>query len=346
MHKQYVPRASKVMSQKDYELFTVLAQSSQYRLQQVLYKLLKKYYKQVIHSPSYLMARGDIPVALVAHMDTVFTYLPENIYFDREKEVLWSPEGLGADDRAGVFLILKILELSDKNHKPTIIFTTDEERGGIGSFALVADFPQTPWPLKYIIQLDRRGERDCVFYENANSEFEKYVNAFGFETAWGTFSDISIICPTWGISGVNLSVGYEDEHFETETLHIKYTYFTLNKVLVMLNDIDNIGFFKYVKSPAKIRLGLYPIENDDDFDEDYYPFSSNSTSEKVCCQCKMLTPSSLMVPIKTNNMTRYVCGTCANRYVAWCDNCGQPFLVAEGHICPNGGNNDSNNTTT
>ena len=220
----------KNMPKEDYELFKIIVQSSQTKLQKILYKILKRHYKNIINTSDYIIAQGDIPVALVAHMDTVFKLPPEQIYFDRQQGVLWSPDGLGADDRAGVFLILKIVQVMKKNRKPTIIFTTDEEYGCVGAYQLTLNMPQAPWDLKYIIELDRRGQIDCVFYDDINEKFAEYVETFGFKTDWGTLSDISIICPTWGISGVNLSVGYEDEHQEIKTINIKWTYATYKKV--------------------------------------------------------------------------------------------------------------------
>ena len=74
-----------------------------------------------------------------------------------------------------------------------------------------------------------------LIYDDANKDFHEYVENFGFETNWGSFSDISIICPSWGVSGVNLSVGYEDEHFEIERLFISTMQKTILKVCKMFN---------------------------------------------------------------------------------------------------------------
>ena len=71
----------KNMPKDDYELFKIIAQSRQSKLQKMLYKLLKRHYKNIINTPDYILARGDIPVALVAHMDTVFKIPPEKIYY-------------------------------------------------------------------------------------------------------------------------------------------------------------------------------------------------------------------------------------------------------------------------
>lgn len=227
----------------EYELFCNIASVNQEALKGVLAKYLKKKYKKVEVTNDYIVAHGRIPIALVAHMDTVFKEPPKEFFYDTTKNVMWSPEGLGADDRAGVFAILSIIE---SGLRPHIIFTTDEEVGGIGAMRL-ADAGNPFKDLRYMIQLDRRGTSDCVFYDCDNPEFEVYVEEFGFQTAWGSFSDISELCPEWGIAGVNLSIGYQDEHSYTERLYVAPLLSTIGKVKKMLSEKD-IPSFKYIPS--------------------------------------------------------------------------------------------------
>jgi putative aminopeptidase FrvX len=81
--------------------------------------------------------------------------------------VIWSPDALGADDRAGVFAIIKILQ---SGLRPHIIFTTDEETGGYGAKALTSN--ACPFQdVRYFIELDRQGALDCVFYNCDNKHF-------------------------------------------------------------------------------------------------------------------------------------------------------------------------------
>ena len=204
--------------------------------------------KDLIITRQYIMAAGDIPVCLIAHLDTVFDqnkYKNKEIYLDTEHQVMWSPQGLGTDDRAGVFAILKLLKMG---YKPYIIFTQDEEKGCLGARALVHRYPKCPWKkLKYILQLDRRGEKDCVFYDCDNPDFTKYVESFGFETEWGTFSDISEIAPAWGIAAANLSVGYWDEHTHCERVALEWLEQTIEKVKKMLNMSDKAQRYEYIE---------------------------------------------------------------------------------------------------
>ena len=100
------------LTDKDYKSFQSLAVLSQDGLKKTLAQYVQNRYGEdkVLVRKEYIYAVGDIPVALVAHMDTVFKTQPQNIFYDKDKCVMWSPEGLGAEDRAGVFAIIKILQ--------------------------------------------------------------------------------------------------------------------------------------------------------------------------------------------------------------------------------------------
>ena len=97
------------LTKSELKLFEQLVSAPQRALKKALASFLKSKYTNITHTKDYLYAEGDIPIALVAHMDTVFTKLPTEIYYDRKKNVIWSPQGLGADDRAGVFAICQII---------------------------------------------------------------------------------------------------------------------------------------------------------------------------------------------------------------------------------------------
>lgn len=226
----------------------------QQQLKRILYKYLLTKYDKVYNDEFFIMAEGTIPIALVAHMDTVNSEPPHDIYFDKEQQVMWSPQLLGADDRAGIFAIIQIIEAG---YRPHIIFTTDEELGCVGSNLLVIKHSTAPFDLKYIIQLDRQGQRDCVFYGLDNPDFVKYVEKFGFEEDFGTFSDISVIAPTWKIAAVNLSIGYENEHTNIELLHLNWMFATIRQVTKMLQDADSAEYFKY--TPRYTSLSLTPL---------------------------------------------------------------------------------------
>ena len=224
---------------------------SQQKLYNFLYKFLFGHYgksKIITDAESeWMIAIGDIPVMLCAHLDTVFERPPINIFTDKEKHVMWAPAGLGADDRAGVYAIMNLIL---DGYKPSILFTTGEERGCIGAIKLVNNYPECPvYGLKCLIQLDRRNNGESVYYSCKNTDFEGWINSYGFYTNLGTFTDISVLCPAWGIAGVNLSVGYYNEHTTQEYLKYNELEETINKVTEMLQGISKQDKFIYIRDP-------------------------------------------------------------------------------------------------
>ena len=232
--------------------------------------LVQKYLLKMGYEPQwrdgYVYAKGDIPVLLVAHMDTVHKIKPTEIYYDPTEDVMWSPQGIGGDDRCGVYAIFEIL----KTHKPHVLFTEDEEVGGIGARKATETLNKPK--VNFMIELDRRGIKDCVFYDCDNQEFHEYIQKFGFEKAWGTFSDICKLSDAWDIASVNLSIGYNREHTTSEIIYPNVMKLTINKVRQILDDAKkNKKFFKYDKKVYQYKTYYYgnTIYDYDDWDWDY-----------------------------------------------------------------------------
>ena len=320
----------KTFKNSELKTFEQLASLKQSSLKKVLASFLKKHYPKVIHTKEYIFAEGDIPIALVAHMDTVFKAPPEEIFFDPVKNVMWSPDGLGADDRAGVFAIVQIIR---SGLKPHVIFTTDEEIGGLGASKLAElDCPFSD--LKYVIELDRKGSNDCVFYDCENPKFTEYVESFGFEYSFGSYTDICEFCPTWKIAGVNLSIGYRDEHSVSEVLFVGRMYSTIEKVKKMLADAVNLTEpFEYIPSPTRYNYA---------YGMNWYDWGSSVYGHDVskCRQCKKYFMEEELFPVvMLDKTTAFFCPDCLVDHVAWCKECQSayqkysPEAPSEG-ICP------------
>ena len=210
-------------------------------------------YENIEYTDDYILAEGDISILLIAHIDTVFNTEPsmDDFLYDNKKKILWSPYGSGFDDRAGVYAILKIL---DAGYRPSILFTTGEEMGGVGSTMLISKHPTPPIYAKFMIQLDRANRNDSVYYSCGNKNFEKMINSYGFKTAQGTFTDISIIGPEWDIAAVNLSIGYVDEHTFSERLYTDWCDATIEKVMDILDDADAMKSYSYQYDSTGFRF--------------------------------------------------------------------------------------------
>lgn len=177
---------------------------------------LLEYYNDVYTGDGFVFAKGTYPVLLVAHMDTVHKEVVKKIKYDGP--VISSPQGIGGDDRCGIYLILELI----KEYRCSVVFTEDEECGCIGAGKFTkSECSDMCENIKYIVEFDRRGNKDAVFYQCDNPDFEKFVQSTGyFKKAWGSCSDISIIAPALKIAAVNLSSGYHSEHTKNETINL------------------------------------------------------------------------------------------------------------------------------
>lgn len=163
-----------------------------------------------LDSGSGYYAEGTIPVLLVAHLDTVHTHRPDIICRSEDGRYLMSPDGIGGDDRAGVYMILLLMRECHCH----ILFCEDEEIGGIGAkkFAKSKLYPE----VNYIVELDRRGTNDAVFYNCDNPDFTEFICSFGFEENYGSFSDISVVAPHLDIDGVHLIGQHLTQHMDVK----------------------------------------------------------------------------------------------------------------------------------
>ena len=172
----------------------------------------------------FILVKGEVPIMLLAHLDTVHTEPVRDICKSKDRNILMSPQGIGGDDRCGVYAIVNAYELAVK--KPWLLFTCDEEIGGVGADYFCRIHQQGELPvevddMKMLIEIDRRGSNDAVYYDCANDDFEKYITSKGFKTAWGSFSDISVIAPELDVAAVNLSSGYYNAHTLSEYINRK-----------------------------------------------------------------------------------------------------------------------------
>lgn len=295
--------------------------------------LARKYGREnVISTPAYLIAKGEIPVAIIAHADTVFKTPPVEFFYDKEKNVMWSPDGLGADDRAGIFAVTKIVS---SGLRPHVIITTDEESGCVGATKLIHKYKEHPFDsLKFMIQLDRRGVEDSVYYDCANEEFEKFINNFGFKTAWGSFTDISTIAPIWGVSAVNFSVGYFDEHSKQERLYVDVLFHTIQKTQNIL---------QYVAENPEVPV--YEYIEDDYYGYKYhgqiwYDYGTAGLSKyapgeaDICCFCGTVMKKEDLINLHYDNVNDeyYICNNCySDMYeeIEWCCECKQGWFLTK-----------------
>lgn len=185
---------------------------------------------------SFIYVKGTDPYMLVAHLDTVHKALCTEIKYNFYKEkdniitALSSPQGIGGDDRCGVILILSLLKST--NFRPSILFTCGEEIGGLGAKEFTRIIKDID--VNFILEFDRRGDTDVVRYSDTSMELTKALESFGFKLSYGSFSDISIIAPHYGVSAVNLSSGYYKAHTTEEYVVVEHMESILDKTIKFL----------------------------------------------------------------------------------------------------------------
>lgn len=241
--------------------FAKLCRMSQADLKKYVAEQLKLTHDKVIDGDGYVFAQGEFPVLLVAHLDTVHKKLPAEIYYDKQNDEMYSPEGIGGDDRCGVYMIFEIL----KQFNCSVLFCEDEEIGTVGANKFVKTELADHLQFNYMIEFDRRGKNDAVFYDCDNPEFEKFITKEFFKTAYGSFSDISTLAPFIGCAAVNLSCGYYQAHTPAEYVvlnEMQEVIVQACKILARTTDTDK---FEYIES----KYGNWDKYDNWDFG-DYY----------------------------------------------------------------------------
>ena len=218
--------------------------------QKELFKYLKQEFKKATTKDGkYIYLKGEAPILLVAHLDTVHQEIVKQICISEDGNILMSPQGIGGDDRCGVYALLKIWETC--KIKPHLLFTCDEEIGGVGARAFAKDYDKNKslqvdlQNIKCMVEIDRKGNNDAVYYECGNKEFEAYITSKGFKTEIGTYSDIVDLSPVLQVASVNLSSGYYNQHTLHEYINIQELENVIERVIDIVNDTVYEDFPKY-----------------------------------------------------------------------------------------------------
>lgn len=184
---------------------------------------------------------GDSRSAFCAHIDDVSpkVFEVERVFDGR----FFSTTGqsiLGADDKAGVAVLLYLIEV----RKPgRYFFFVREEEGHLGSKAMKIARPELFAGLNKILSIDRKGYSSIVYRQGgitASPEFARELsNSFcergmflnpddtGISSDAAVFSDRIAEC-------VNLSAGYFKAHSPREICDMKF----LEKLAFAISDID------------------------------------------------------------------------------------------------------------
>ena len=166
---------------------------------------------------------GSRRILVNAHMDTVAS-APAEIIVEKHKDdvIVRSSNNqvIGADDKNGVWSVLRLL--SDKSVRVPIsaLICVSEEVGCVGSDFAMKNHAEWFKDCIFCVTIDRRGNTDIVIEnmdivlssDTMQKQLAEWGKAFGLRTTEGSISDVSNIVKSLEINGINLFAGYYNAH--------------------------------------------------------------------------------------------------------------------------------------
>jgi len=221
----------------------------------------------------WIYVDNDSPIMLVAHMDTI-TRNAKLKFRVKHNRITARNSVLGADDRAGVYAIMELLQMCKDNKipMPSVLFTNYEESGmqGVDAFIKTKKMEKN---MNIFIELDRRGRDEYVYYfHGMPKEVATWVESFGFKKDHGSMSDVMSLTEEYSIPHVNLSVGYYDQHTSREMLRPNELQETIDKVFAMICDpLEEL----HVVDGSAWNMYNYGYGDYGDYGGSYYPRKGN-----------------------------------------------------------------------
>jgi len=215
-----------------------------YGTEKELIKYLPSGYKEDGLGNYYILI-GDNPSNMfTCHLDTSCIYKENVTHVQSEQFIRTDGKTiLGADDKAGMVVILNMIE---KKVPGLYYFFIGEEVGCIGSGLLADNWEHFPYKdtIKKVISFDRRGTNSVITHQmygrccsdnfaeelsfrlNICSDLELEPDDTGIMTDSAKFIDLVPEC-------TNISVGYYKEHTFTESQDIQYLIKLCNAVCLI-----------------------------------------------------------------------------------------------------------------
>lgn len=209
-------------------------------LMQFSKEFISGYYENVFtNGDYYVYGKGSSRILIVAHADTVRKHNNLNLVIRNGK--LINLNGiLGADDRAGVYLIFKLVEQCVLRgiSIPSVLITNYEEYGMIGCRKFINNGHAKNLHKKtdFVIGLDREGYLEYVTYNmDIPNHFHKYLQSHGFnENYSNNGSDIKVLMNNCNVPCVNISIGYYNRHSPIEYLNVSEYCDTFRRIYSIL----------------------------------------------------------------------------------------------------------------
>jgi di/tripeptidase len=179
-----------------------------------IFNLFNETFKNCVYKKNnYLYIKGVLTNVLFnAHVDTVKS--GRNFNLKRYGDVIYNSLGiLGADDRAGVYILYELAKAGG-----SILLTNFEESTGMGVKTFCKDFKELNHNL--FVGLDRKGFKEFVSYTYSNNAIDSIFKKLGYEKKMGSHSDVRTLTENFSRYNVNLSAGFYNEHTTGEYLSL------------------------------------------------------------------------------------------------------------------------------
>jgi len=169
---------------------------------------------------------GDVPVLWSAHTDTAHTFNGgQQLQLRGSTLTAKHRQPLGADDTAGCYLLCEMARRGVSGH---YVWHSGEERGCLGSRAVLEAVPDWLYDITCVIALDRRGTSEVITHQcgrrTASETFAaalaNQLNAYGLTyapSAFGLYTDSEVYAEVVPECS-NIAVGYAGEHTAGESL--------------------------------------------------------------------------------------------------------------------------------
>lgn len=205
----------------------------------------------------------DSKVMLSAHLDQVETQGPAVHFFKNKGTITaynkdWEQTSLGADDKNGVWIILKLLA---KGYKFDFVISESEETGGAGIKSVESFISSSG--AGYCLVLDRKGNFDilnkgsgCTYCEALAYNLKNFWK-HDYTITTGSISDTQTISKYK--ESVNMSVAYSYPHsYREET--------DFDRLQVILADVEKVVKGDFIHYPADPVVIPVTVKKDYDYD--------------------------------------------------------------------------------
>ena len=166
---------------------------------------------------------ADTYPCICAHLDQVQKNHSKDFRVFKDDDIIFaysakskSMQGLGADDKNGIWIALELLERLDVLK---CAFFVGEEIGCVGSSEADMEFFKD---VRYCIQPDRRNGDDLITNISGDICSQDFLDAidygkFGYKETTGLMTDVEELCEKGvGVSCINISCGYYNPHTDEE----------------------------------------------------------------------------------------------------------------------------------